>query len=68
MKCTKLDRMTPAERRASFKPLCEEALLMAEIGHHPNIIALRFVKVSGDGKWRCPGGGGGVGVRVSARV
>jgi serine/threonine protein kinase len=28
-------------------PLCEEALLMVSLRHHPNLISLRFVKVSG---------------------
>jgi len=32
---------------AMFKPMCEEALIMMELRHHPNIISFRFVKVSG---------------------
>ena len=47
MKCTKFGNMTPDQRLAMFKPMCEEALLMMELRHHPNIISLRFVKVSG---------------------
>ena len=31
-----------------FHPTCEEALLMASIGRHPNIVALTFVKVDGE--------------------
>ena len=47
LKCTKFGNMTPDERMAMFKPMCNEALLMMELRHHPNIISLRFVKVSG---------------------
>jgi serine/threonine protein kinase len=47
MKCTKFGNMTPDQRMATFKPMCEEALIMMELLHHPNIISLRFVKVSG---------------------
>jgi serine/threonine protein kinase len=43
MKCTKLDSMTRDQRLREFLPLCEEALLSAELGAHPNIIALRCV-------------------------
>ena len=47
MKCTKFGNMTPSQRITLFKPMCEEALIMMELRHHPNIISLRFVKVSG---------------------
>ena len=47
MKCTKLENMSTKQRNANFLPICEEALLMVEVQHHPNIISLRFVKVSG---------------------
>ena len=47
MKCTKFGNMTSDERMAMFVPMCNEALLMMELRHHPNIVSLRFVKVSG---------------------
>ncbi len=47
MKCTRFDSMSPEARRANFRPMCEEALLMIDLQHHPNIISLRFVKISG---------------------
>jgi serine/threonine protein kinase len=47
MKCTKFGKMTLEERRARFQPMCEEAFIMMELRHHPNIISIRFVKVSG---------------------
>ena len=43
MKCTKLDSMTREQRLSLFLPLCEEALLGAKLGAHPNIIVLRDV-------------------------
>ena len=48
MKCTKLDFMGDKERSATFKANCEEALVMLGPQHHPNIISLRFTKVSGN--------------------
>ncbi len=47
MKCTKFGDMSLEERRARFQPMCEEAFIMMELRHHPNIISIRFVKVSG---------------------
>jgi serine/threonine protein kinase len=47
MKCTKFSSMSQKERLDNFEPMCEEALLMVKLRHHPNIISLRFVKVSG---------------------
>ena len=47
MKCTKFADMDLKERMERFQPMCKEALLMMELRHHPNIISLRFVKVSG---------------------
>jgi hypothetical protein len=47
MKCTKFGDMSLEERRARFQPMCEEAFIMMELGHHPNTISIRFVKVSG---------------------
>ena len=48
MKCTKLDSMTREQRLSLFLPLCEEALLGAKIGTHPNIVALRSVTPSAE--------------------
>ncbi len=47
MKCSKFGGMSLEERRARFQPMCEEAFIMTELRHHPNIISVRFVKVSG---------------------
>ena len=47
MKCTKFGVMSSEDRRKKFQPMCEEALIMMELRHHPNIISIRFVKVSG---------------------
>jgi serine/threonine protein kinase len=48
MKCTKLDNMTREQRLSLFLPLCEEALLGAKIGTHPNIVALRSATPSAE--------------------
>jgi serine/threonine protein kinase len=48
MKCTKLDSMTREQRLSLFLPLCEEALLGAKIGTHPNIVALRSATPSAE--------------------
>jgi hypothetical protein len=48
MKCTKLADMTQEQRERMFLPLCEEALLMVKLGHHPNLIALQFVMIKGE--------------------
>jgi serine/threonine protein kinase len=48
MKCTKLDQMTREQRSSLFLPLCEEALLGAKIGTHPNIVALRSATPSAE--------------------
>jgi hypothetical protein len=44
----RLNSMTPAQRLNSFLPMCEEALLMAEYRHHPNLIALQHTDIAGD--------------------
>jgi serine/threonine protein kinase len=48
MKCIKLDQMTREQRNSLFLPLCEEALLGAKIGTHPNIVALRSATPSAE--------------------
>ncbi len=47
MKCTRFGVMPSEERRKKFQSMCEEALIMMELRHHPNIISIRYVKVSG---------------------
>jgi hypothetical protein len=35
-----------------FVPMCDEALLGVEVGHHPNMVAIRFIKVNfGNAVW-----------------
>ncbi len=46
-RCTKFDSMTRDMRIAMFHPMCDEALLSAELKHHHNIISIRFILVGG---------------------
>jgi serine/threonine protein kinase len=48
MKCTKFDAMPKEQRVPLFRKLCDEALVMNVCQPHPNILSLRYVKVSQD--------------------
>ncbi len=42
MKATRFDGMTAEQRNSLFMPLCEEALIGVDIGHHANMITPRY--------------------------
>ena len=48
MKCTKFGSLALQDRLTLFASLCDEALLMASLRHHPNLIALQHTNVAGE--------------------
>jgi hypothetical protein len=49
MKATRFDGMTAEQRNSLFMPLCEEALIGVDIGHHANMITPRYDRIGSEG-------------------